>query len=85
MYILKFRQAGVFEILFWLEKQELKITDIKKDIHQETAYKALNVLLDLKLIEVERREYNAKYYCLTEKGKKVATKLAEIEKILQED
>ena len=85
MHIQRFRQAGMFELLFWIQKQELKITDIKKEIHQETAYKALQVLLDLELIEVERREYNAKYYCLTEKGKKVAKLLQEIEKILQSE
>ena len=85
MYILKFRQAGVFEILNLLLKEDMKVTDIIKTIHQQSTYKSLSILLDLKLVVVERREFNAKYYCLTNKGKKVATKLKEIEEILQED
>jgi predicted transcriptional regulator len=83
--ITKFRQAGVFELLSMLLKKEMKITDITQEIHQQSAYKTISILLALDLVKVERREYNAKFYILTDKGKKVATKLAEIEELLQED
>ena len=83
--IAKFRQTGIHEILIFLLKEELKITDIFKRIPQQSAYRSINILLDLELIEIDRREYNAKYYCLTEKGKKVALLLQEIEKILQSE
>ena len=85
MKISQFKQTGSIELLLWLIEGELKITDIKERIRQETAYKALRVLLDFELIEIERREWNAKYYCLTEKGKKIALLLQEIEKILQSE
>ncbi len=84
MKISQFKQTGSIDLLIWLIEGELKITDIKEKIRQETAYKALRVLLDFELVEIDRREWNAKYYCLTEKGKKVALLLQEIEKILQD-
>ena len=85
MIISKFRQTGIHEILIFLLEEELKITDIFKRIPQQSAYRSINSLLSLGLVDIRRGDFNAKFYLLTAKGKKVATKLAEIEKILQED
>ena len=85
MIISKFRQTGIHEILIYLLEEDLKITDIFEKIPQQSAYRAVNILLELKLVEIRRGDFNAKFYFLTEKGKKIAAKLAEIEKILQEE
>lgn len=85
MKISEFKQKGVLEILIWLIEEELMITQIQKRIRAQTAYRAVSVLLSFNLVDIRRGEFNAKYYRLTDKGKKVAAKLAEIEEILQED
>ena len=80
-----FRQTGIHEILLMLLEKELKISEITKTIHSQSAYRSIGLLKELELITVRRGEYNKKYYCLTEKGKKVALLLQEIEKILQSE
>ncbi|MHA1401965.1 MAG: hypothetical protein ACTSQE_16560 [Candidatus Heimdallarchaeaceae archaeon] len=85
MKIAEFNQTGILEILLLLLEKDLKITEITKSVSQHSAYRSIYILLNLNLIEEHRGEYNQKYHRLTAKGKKVATKLAEIEEILQED
>jgi DNA-binding PadR family transcriptional regulator len=85
MKIASFKQTGVHEMLILLLKEEMKISEITKTIHSQSAYRSISLLKELGLISVRRGEYNQKFYCLTDKGKKVAAKLAEIEEILQED
>jgi DNA-binding PadR family transcriptional regulator len=83
--IKEFKQTGLVEILVLLLEEDLKISDILENVPQLSAYRSLAILEKLALIDVRRGEYNKKYYCLTQKGKKVALLLQEIEKILQED
>jgi len=83
--ISEFKQTGLVEILTMLIEKELKISEIVEAIPQQSAYRSVSLLEKLGLIDVRRGEYNKKYYCLTEKGKRVALLLQEIEKILQEN
>jgi DNA-binding PadR family transcriptional regulator len=85
MLIATFRQTGVHEMLILLLKEEMKISEITKTIHSQSAYRSISLLKELGLIGVRRGEYNKKFYCLTAKGKKVATKLKEIEEILNSE
>ena len=85
MKIKKLEQTRFFEIIFMLIEGDKKTSEITYNVSPQSAYKVFDILLELGLAKIERREWNTKYYCLTEKGKKVAAKLAEIEKILQED
>ncbi len=85
MLIEKFSQRGTHKLLILLLDKDLKTTDITAIIHPQTAYRAINVLKELGLINVERREFNTRYHFLTDKGKKVALKLKEIEELLQEE
>ena len=83
--ISEFSQTGLIEILILLLEKELKITDIMKNVPQLSAYRSIAKLKEIALITVRRGEYNQKFYCLTAKGKKVATKLQEIEEILNSE
>ena len=80
-----FKQSGIHKIILLLLEKEMKITEISLKVHSQAAYRSIKILQELKLIDFERREWNTKYYFLTAKGKKVASKLKEIEAILQED
>lgn len=85
MIISEFRQTGLIEILLLLMDERMKISDITKRIPQQSTYRTIGILKELKLIIIERGPYNTKFYLLTPKGKKVATKLREIEEILNQD
>jgi len=82
--ISEFRQTGLIELLILLVESELKISEIIDFIPQQSAYRSIAVLEKLDLITVKRGEYNKKYYSLTNKGKKIAQLLLDIENILQD-
>jgi len=80
----KFTQKGAMELLLLLLSGERKATELTRAIYQQTAYRAISVLLQLKLVSVKKGFGNTKIYFLTPKGRKVAEKLTEIEAILKE-
>ncbi len=83
------KKGALRVILFLNEKESAFFTEIRDKIErlaQTALYSALGKLLELNLIEEDREPpHNKRVFKLTAKGKKVATKLTEIEKILQEE
>lgn len=81
----KFSQKGTIEIMLMLLEAERKTTEITSSVYPQTAYRAISILIQLGLVATKRGWGNTTYYLLTEKGRKVAKKFVEIEKILQEE
>jgi len=79
---------GSYQILLFLMKRETAyFTELKESLEagQHSIYSAIKDLLYVGLVEEERvHPFNKRVFQLTEKGKKVAELLAEIEKILQD-
>jgi DNA-binding transcriptional ArsR family regulator len=74
---------GTLQLLqFLAEHGKTIITDIKIDVSLNTLYRALEVLLDLELIEEERKPPVTRFVQLTGDGKEVAKYIEEIKKIL---
>jgi predicted transcriptional regulator len=73
------------KILLFLYQRRAKFTDFKKDLGagNEAVYRAVLILERHGLI-IERREGKKRMFELSEKGKKVAEKMNEAEKILAE-
>jgi len=78
---------ATLRVLFFLYKGGAKITSIIKGVPvgQRAAYTALSTLMGLKLVEEQISEEFpfTRNFILTEKGQKVAEKLAEIQAILE--
>jgi DNA-binding PadR family transcriptional regulator len=75
-------------LLFFFNSQEKKwmITEILTQIErsQRTLYSALQILHQLQLVEETRQpEYNRRYFRLTDSGRIVASKLQEINELLE--
>jgi len=80
-------QKGAITVLMYLlEHEEGYIIELKKleNVGQAALYTALYNLQNLELINEGRGTFNKRIFRLTNKGKKVALKLKEIEEILQE-
>ena len=65
----------------------LGISDFIYDLrmHGATVSRSLSLLKDLKCVEERREEFNRRVFTLTSKGLKIAEKIKEIEKILEEE
>ncbi len=82
------KQSGILILLTEiLRRNEVCVTDIihKIKLNPTSTYKALNKLKSLKLVKETRQNHfpNKRLFKLTDKGKKVAEKLVEIEEILE--
>ena len=74
------------ELLMLLNSDRLKISEIVRRLGrpQATIYRAIGKLKELALIYDETTGYPVKrFFSLTEKGRRVAEKLADVENILQ--
>ena len=80
---------GSYQILSLLIKKETAyFTELKESLEagQHSIYSAIKDLLYVGLVEEERvHPFNKRVFKLTDKGKKVALLLQEIEKILQSE
>lgn len=87
MEINKLEKRAALQILLYLLKGEASRTDLRKnlDASVDAIYSALPILLKLGLIEEETlKEFPFSVVIrLTEKGRRVAEHLVEIEKILR--
>ena len=86
MKVTRLEQTAAIRLLFYLhDKKESKTGEIVHNLKgthsQNTIYRALNVLMELGLVE-EVLDPPRRIFRLTEKGKKVLEKLMEVEKIL---
>ena len=86
------RQTGYISILLYLlknEKANVKKLSANLDVANETVYRAIGLLEKDGLIDEKEewgksgRGWKRKNYYLTDKGKKVAEKLREIEEIIE--
>ena len=86
-------QRGFPMLLLYLlknEKSNIREMTVLVDISQTAVYNALEKMEGIGLVEMKeewgkrKRGWKRKNYYLTEKGKKVAEKLKEIEEIIQE-
>jgi len=84
---LDYDKATLRVLLFLYKEGGAKITSIIKGVPvgQRAAYTALSTLMGLKLVEeqISKDFPFTRNFILTEKGKKVAEKLAEIQAILE--
>lgn len=85
-------QTGLAEILvFLLGRDKARITDIfvflrSQGVGQSTMYRALKLLKENQMIDEEITDYpKLRLIRLTPKGRRVAEKLLEIKKILEEE
>ena len=86
-------QIGLINLILYIHrKDKSNISDIrnKANINMNTAYKCLDIMDNLGLVESKeeyptkvKRGFKSKNYYLTGKGKKVAEKLVEIEAIIE--
>lgn len=72
-------------ILFYLEKGSAYIRELSSELNMSntTVYNALLTLVQLGLIS-EKRERGKRVIYLTDKGKKVVSKLKELDKLIRE-
>jgi len=87
-------QIGLINLILYIHKRgKTNISGIrnKTNINMNTAYKCLDIMDNLGLIEVKveypteiQRGFKSKNYYLTDKGKKVAERLKDIEEIIME-
>jgi len=78
-------QSGVAEtLLYLLNHNQSILSDFIYDLrmHGATISRSIALLKELGCITEVRQEYNRRLFTLTDKGRKVAEKLKEIEKIL---
>jgi len=83
-----FSQSGVAEVILYLREHPRAIlSDFIYDLrmHGATVSRSLSLLKDLKCVEERREEFNRRVFTLTSKGLKIAEKIKEIEKILEEE
>jgi len=85
-------QSGSLEILtYLLKKSEAKLTDILAHVRsfgigQSAMYSVLKLLKENQMIDEEITDYpKLRLIRLTEKGRRVAEKILEIKKILEEE
>ena len=79
-------QSGIVNILLYLyDKKEAILSDFifELKISAPTVLRAINILKETQLID-EEQKYNRRFFRLTDRGVKVAMKMREIEKILEE-
>lgn len=84
--VLELEQVGAIQILLFLLEKPLKMTELTELFQgsNTTIYRAVPKLRNLGLIEDKVTSYPVKrIFNLTEKGRKVAEKLREIEKLLE--
>jgi DNA-binding MarR family transcriptional regulator len=83
-----FEQAAAMELLILLlNNDKLKLSEIVRKLgrSQATIYRAIENLKELELVSDETTGYPVKrFMSLTEKGRRVAEKLVEVEGVLQE-
>lgn len=88
MELKSLEQTTLVQILMYLEEhKEAKMTELMKELKssQHPIYTALRILKELKLIEEEITSYPLRrLFTLTDRGVRVAGKLAEVEAILTE-
>jgi DNA-binding MarR family transcriptional regulator len=87
--LLLFEQAAAIDLLMLLvsNSDKLKLSEIVRKLGrpQATIYRAISKLKETGLIYDETTGYPVKrFFSLTEKGRRVAERLAEVESILQE-
>jgi DNA-binding IclR family transcriptional regulator len=86
--LLLFEQAAAMELLMLLvSSDKLKLSEIVRKLGrpQATIYRGIATLKELELIYDETTGYPVKrFFSLTEKGRRVAEKLANVESILEE-
>jgi DNA-binding MarR family transcriptional regulator len=89
LHLLLFEQAAAMELLLVLVGHDrLKLSEIirKVDRPQATIYRAIPKLRELGLIYDVTTDYPVKrLLALTEKGRRIAEKLADVESILREE
>jgi DNA-binding IclR family transcriptional regulator len=87
--LLLFEQATAMELLMLLSNSDkLKLSEIVRQLArpQATIYRGIAKLKELALINDETTGYPVKrFFSLTERGLRVAEKLAEVESALQEE
>ena len=88
--LLLFEQATAMELLMLLADSgdKLKLSEIVRKLGrpQATIYRGITKLKELMLIDHETTGFPVKrFFSLTEKGRRVAEKLAEVESVLQEE
>jgi len=75
-------------LLFLKEKNEVKISEIPKlvNMSSRTLYRIIDKMKKLNLIESKKQEVFpfSNVLCLTDKGRRVADLLSEIERVLEE-
>jgi len=80
-------QVGAASILLYLlNNNKAILSDLIYDlkIPASTVSRCVTILSSLNCIKEERSEYNRRVFTLTSKGLKIAEKIKEIEKILEE-
>ena len=85
--MIDYDQKGIQRMLLFLLQGEKNINDFKEGIEevgQNQLYKNLELLKKMKLVAEKKGPYNARIFKLTEKGRKVAEKIQEIQEILEE-
>ena len=77
-------QKGIWRILLEVEKEDKYIRELLKleGIGQGALYSALRVLLDYELVTEYRDTYNSRMIKITEKGRKIASLIKQIQKEL---
>ena len=76
-------KAGVIEMLFRLQKEEIKIGDFSRKyrMHSQTAKEASEILLDYGLINI-RKDGRKKILSISTKGRSIAEKMIAIKEEL---
>ncbi|MEM4157371.1 MAG: hypothetical protein QXN69_03490 [Candidatus Methanomethylicaceae archaeon] len=79
-----FGETGLKIVIYLSKKGRAKLSDFKLDLRMGSAavYRALKILYEYKVIG-EESEGVARYFFLTEKGKKVADLINQVEVLLQ--